>query len=119
MESPRWYWEDLQPGSVRELNAEEPISDRYRLWAVAGDGQIRYIEQLQTCAARLRRIGLGDAPAAPPLCLDQSRRAAINGFSVSPRGDAVYVALVEWDGADIGYMDLLQAPKTEVPGWFK
>lgn len=109
----------LSPGSVRELNAEEPISDRYRLWAVAGDGQIRYIEQLQTCAARLRRIGLGDAPAAPPLCLDQSRRAAINGFSVSPRGDAVYVALVEWDGADIGYMDLLQAPKTEVPGWFK
>ncbi|NUO74453.1 MAG: biopolymer transporter Tol [Lysobacter sp.] len=109
----------LSPGSVRELNAEEPISDRYRLWAVAGDGEIRYLEQLQNCAARLRRIGLGDATTAPPLCLDQSRRAAVNGFSVSPRGDAVYVALVEWDGADIGYMDLLPAPKTEVPGWFK
>lgn len=109
----------LSPGSVRELNAEEPISDRYRLWAVAGDGQIRYLEQLQSCAARLRRIGLGDATKAAPLCLDQSRRAAVNGFSVSPRGDAIYVALVEWDGADIGYMDLQGPPKTEVPGWFK
>ncbi|WP_158549389.1 winged helix-turn-helix domain-containing protein [Lysobacter silvisoli] len=116
----------LSPGSVRQLNTEEPVSDRYRMWAVADDGQVRYIEQLQTCAAHLRRISADRAaaepgtalPAAAPLCLDQSRRVAVNGYSLTPRGDVVYVALVQWDGADIGYMDLLPAPKGEVPGWF-
>ncbi|MFD0326335.1 hypothetical protein [Lysobacter gummosus] len=81
---------------------------------------------------RNRRVALpgpaadlpGDAapdrlPQLPPsvLCLDQSRRSAPNGFSLSPRGDTVYLSLAKWDGADIGYMDLPEEPKTFVPGW--
>ena len=50
--------------------------------------------------------------------MDQTRRSANNGFSLGgPRGDVAYVALIEWDGADIGYMELPEEPKAFVPGW--
>ncbi|WP_057919108.1 winged helix-turn-helix domain-containing protein [Lysobacter antibioticus] len=107
----------LTPASVRRIDDGEPVADRYRLWDVATEtGELRYLDQQPTCLSLLRRIA---SPELPPsvLCLDQSRRSAINGFSLSPRGDAVYLALAKWDGADIGYMDLPEEPKTFVPGW--
>lgn len=108
---------DLTAASVARIDEAEPTSDRYRLWAVAPDGEVRYVEQLQGCAASLRRI-LPAGPDAPTSCMDQTRRSAINGFSLGgPRGDVAYVALIEWDGADIGYMELPEEPKAFVPGW--
>jgi Tol biopolymer transport system component len=107
----------LTPSSVRRIDDAEPVADRYRLWDVATEtGELRYLDQQPTCLAMLRRIA---SPQLPPsvLCLDQSRRSAPNGFSLSPRGDTVYLSLAKWDGADIGYMDLPEEPKTFVPGW--
>lgn len=108
---------DLTAASVTRIDEAEPTSDRYRLWAVAPDGEVRYVEQLQGCAASLRQI-LPAGPDAPTSCMDQTRRSAMNGFSLGgPRGDVAYVALIEWDGADIGYMELPEEPKAFVPGW--
>jgi len=108
---------DLTAASIVRIDASEPTSDRYRLWSVAPDGEVRYLEQLQGCAASLRRI-LPVQTDAPASCMDQTRRSAINGFSLGgPRGDVAYVALIEWDGADIGYMELPEEPKAFVPGW--
>lgn len=108
---------DLSAASVTRIDEVEPTSDRYRLWALAPDGEVRYLEQLQGCAASLRRIVPADT-AAVASCMDQTRRSAINGFSLGgPRGDVAYVALIEWDGADIGYMELPEEPKAFVPGW--
>ncbi|HEY5851941.1 MAG TPA: winged helix-turn-helix domain-containing protein [Lysobacter sp.] len=109
---------DLTAASVARIDESEPTSDRYRLWAVAPDGEVRYLEQLQGCAASLRRILTTDEATLPSSCLDQTRRSAINGFSLGgTRGDVAYVSLIEWDGADIGYMDLPEEPKAFVPGW--
>ncbi len=107
----------LAPASVRRIDEAEPVAERYRLWDVAtASGELRYLDQQPNCLSLLRRIA---TPGQPPsvLCLDQSRRSAINGYSLSPRGDAVYLALSKWDGADIGYMELPEEPKTFVPGW--
>ncbi|MGO4776250.1 transcriptional regulator, partial [Lysobacter sp. 2RAB21] len=107
----------LTASSVRRIDDSEPVAERYRLWDVATEtGELRYLDQQPTCLAMLRRIA---SPQLPPsvLCLDQSRRSAPNGFSLSPRGDTVYLSLAKWDGADIGYMDLPEEPKTFVPGW--
>ncbi|MEH6417651.1 winged helix-turn-helix domain-containing protein [Pseudomonas sp. CGJS7] len=107
----------LTASSVRRIDDGEPVADRYRLWEVATQtGELRYLDQQPTCLALLRRIATPDAPPSV-LCLDQSRRSAPNGFSLSPRGDVVYLSLAKWDGADIGYMDLPEEPKTFVPGW--
>ena len=111
-------WEaglDLSAASVRRIDAAEPTAERYRLWFVAPNGEIRYMEQLQDCAANLRQLGAGGGPGR---CLDQTRRSAINGFSLGgPRGEAAYMALVEWDGADIGYMELPKETAPPMPGW--
>ena len=114
-------WEvplDLGAASVRQVSASVPTADRYRMWTVAPDGEIRYLERLQDCAASLRRIVPADP--APPRCLDQLRRSAVNGFSLGgPRNEAAYLALVDWDGADIGYMELPKETTEVVPGWVK
>ncbi|WP_342316090.1 winged helix-turn-helix domain-containing protein [Lysobacter sp. FW306-1B-D06B] len=114
-------WEvglDLSAASIRRISAADPTADRYRMWSVAPDGEVRYMERLQDCAASLRRIVPSDT--APPRCLDQTRRSAINGFSLGgPRGDVAYLALVEWDGADIGYMELPKETTDVMPGWIK
>ncbi|MGH8081439.1 MAG: winged helix-turn-helix domain-containing protein [Lysobacter sp.] len=107
----------LAAASVRRIDAAEPVAERYRLWEVATQtGELRYLDQQPTCLALLRRFATADLPPSV-LCLDQSRRSAPNGFSLSPRGDTVYLSLAKWDGADIGYMDLPEEPKTFVPGW--
>ncbi len=107
---------DLTATSVRRMDVDQPTPERYRLWSVSADGEVRYVEQLQGCAASLRLI-LPESTTAPR-CLDQTRRSAINGFSLGgPRGEVAYLALAEWDGADIGYMDLPEEPKTVVSGW--
>lgn len=114
-------WEaglDLSAASVRRIDPTQPTADRYRLWSVAADGEVRYLEQLQGCAASLRRLAPGET--GPGRCLDQTRRAAVNGFSLGgSRGDVAYVALVEWDGADIGFMELPHDTRASMPGWIK
>lgn len=108
---------DLTPTSLQRVDVDQPTPERYRLWAVSADGEVRYVEQLQGCAASLRLIQ--PESGSPPRCLDQTRRSAINGFSLGgPRGEVAYLALAEWDGADIGYMDLPEEPKVAVSGWF-
>ena len=114
-------WEvalDLSPKSIREVSTAEPTADRYRMWTVTPAGEIKYLERLQNCAASLRRIVPADP--AQPRCLDQLRRSAVNGFSLGgPRGEVAYLALVDWDGADIGYMELPKETAEVVPGWIK
>ncbi|RPE75747.1 WD40 repeat protein [Vulcaniibacterium tengchongense] len=109
---------ELSPLSRHRLNAEAPELERNRMWAVAPDGGVLYLDQRQGCAALLRRAepSGGQAPAR---CLDQTRRSALNGFGLSPRGDALFLALVEWDGADIGFMELSEEPAGGVGGWGK
>ena len=72
------------------------------------------MEQLQGCAARLRQLGRPTPP--PAICLDQTRRSAPTGFSLAPR-DVIYVSLAEWDGADIGFMELPSESEKHAPGW--
>jgi len=114
-------WEaslDLSAASIRRVSETEPTADRYRMWTVAPGGEIQYLERLQNCAASLRRIVPADT--APPRCLDQLRRNAVNGFSLGgPRGEVAYLALIDWDGADIGYMELPKETAEVVPGWIK
>ena len=114
-------WEvsqDMSAASIRQISATEPTADRYRMWTVTPEGEIRYLERLQDCAASLRR--LVPPNTAPPRCLDQLRRSAVNGFSLGgPRGETAYLALVDWDGADIGYMELPKETAEVVPGWIK
>lgn len=105
---------NLAASSVRQVDGDGPAPDRYRLWNVAADGQVVYLEQLQGCAARLRQLG---RPSPPPAsCLDQTRRSAPTGFSLAPR-DVIYVSLAEWDGADIGFMELPSESEQHAPGW--
>lgn len=108
----------LSASSIRRINAAEPTADRYRLWSVTPDGEVRYLERREDCSSALRQIA--PVQAGEGRCLDQTRRSAANGFSLGgPRGDVAYLALVEWDGADIGYMELPKDTASELPGWDK
>lgn len=103
-------WEadmNLSATSVRQVDAAVPEVARYRAWSVARDGRIYYFDRTADCTSALRRLG----DAAPFLCVDQNRRSGPSGFSMSPRGDVIYVTLSLWDGGDIGFMPLPVRPE--------
>ena len=102
----------LSPGSVARVDPAVPLVSRYRAWAVADDGRIYVLERTPECATALRRLD----EAKPLRCIDQSRRSGVHGFSLSPRGDAMYVTISLWDGGDIGFMPFDVAPETVGPG---
>lgn len=108
----------LATTTIRRVNPAEPTADRYRLWTVTPAGDIRSLERRDDCAASLRQISPPETGEGR--CLDQTRRNAVNGFSLAgPRGEVAYLALIEWDGADIGYMELPKATASDLPGWIK
>jgi Tol biopolymer transport system component/DNA-binding winged helix-turn-helix (wHTH) protein len=97
----------LSASSVRQVDAVIPEVSRYRAWSVARDGRIYYFDRTVDCTSALRRLG----DAAPLLCVDRNRRSGPSGFSMSPRGDVIYVTLSLWDGGDIGFMPLPVHPE--------
>jgi hypothetical protein len=101
----------LSPASVAQLDPALPDVARYRVWAVAENGSIYFLERTSDCASALRRRG----DAAPLLCVDRSRRTGPGGFSLNPRGDAMYVTISLWDGGDIGFMPLTIEPEESGP----
>jgi Tol biopolymer transport system component/DNA-binding winged helix-turn-helix (wHTH) protein len=101
----------LSPASIRVLDPQSPTVDRYRAWAVAGDGSIYFMERTPTCHSLLRRRG----DPTPPRCIDRERRAGPHGFSIDTRAEAVYITVSQWDGGDIGFMTLPIAPEVVGP----
>ena len=97
----------LSAASVRPVDAAVPEVSSYRLWSVSGQGDVYYFVRTSDCASALRRLG----DAAPPLCVDRNRRSGPSGFSLSPRGDVIYVTLSLWDGGDIGFMPMSMPPE--------
>ncbi|MFC5576683.1 winged helix-turn-helix domain-containing protein [Lysobacter niabensis] len=97
----------LSAASVRQVDAAVPEVSRYRAWSVARDGRIYYFDRTADCTSALRRLG----DSAPLLCVDRNRRSGPSGFSMSPRGDVIYVTLSLWDGGDIGFMPLPVHPE--------
>ncbi|SOD54235.1 WD40-like Beta Propeller Repeat [Pseudoxanthomonas wuyuanensis] len=108
----------LSPASVRIVDRQYPVSDRYHTWTVSGDGQIEYLEYLASCAASLRHIG-GGRSHPRPRCLQPQQLATVSGFSANRRNRVVYLALAAEDGADIGFMPLPEAAKTKQRDWSK
>ena len=96
----------LTPQSVRQVRGDQPSRWRYRAWAVSGDGQIDYLANRADCATVFARLSATSADNT--YCLDADRLGTGNGFSASPDGRAVYVALAVADGSDIGLMSLPQ-----------
>ncbi|WP_368564383.1 winged helix-turn-helix domain-containing protein [Pseudoxanthomonas sp. UTMC 1351] len=95
----------LSPDSLRRVDGTYPSSQRYRTWSVSEDGHIEYLEQLAGCFVSLRHIGVGRSHPAPR-CVQPAHLSSVNGFSSSARNRAVYVAMAQDDGADIGFMSL-------------
>jgi Tol biopolymer transport system component/DNA-binding winged helix-turn-helix (wHTH) protein len=108
----------LSPASIRIVDRQYPVSDRYRTWAVSGDGHIEYLEYLSSCASSLRHIG-GGRSYPRPRCLQPDQLASISGFSASWRNRAVYLPLAADDGADIAFMPLPEATEPEPRDWSK
>jgi hypothetical protein len=101
----------LSPDSLRQVDDTYPASQRYRTWTVSEDGHIEYLEQLPGCFVSLRHIGVGRSHPVPR-CIQPVHLSSINGFSSNARNRAVYVAMAQDDGADIGFMSL---PALTVP----
>lgn len=101
----------LSPGSVAQLDSVRPEVARYRAWGVADDGNVYFIERTDDCASVLRRQGDPEYL----LCVDRDRRTGPTGFSLSPRGDVMYITISLWDGGDIGFMPLPTTPEESGP----
>lgn len=95
----------LSPDSLRQVDDTYPASQRYRTWTVSEDGHIEYLEQLPGCFVSLRHIGVGRSHPVPR-CVQPAHLSSVNGFSSNARNRAVYVAMAQDDGADIGFMSL-------------
>lgn len=95
----------LSAGSIRQVDADRPVSQRYRTWAVTEDGQVEYLEQLPDCYVSLRHIGVGRSHPAPR-CLEPNHLSTINGFSAHARTRVAYVSMAVNDGSDIGLLSL-------------
>jgi len=103
----------LTPQSIRQVRSDQPSRWRYRAWTVSGTGQIDYLSNRADCATVFARLSATSGDGA--YCLDADRLGTGNGFSASPDGSAVYVALAVADGSDIGVMSLPEAPSSFFP----
>ncbi len=103
---------DLAAASIKPVQAEVPSRWRYRSWAVAANGAVEYLHIGNTCTSQLSSID-GDGASQ---CLDDQRFSSGNGFSLSPSGDAAYVAFVVADGGDIGVMRIPARPPRRLIG---
>ncbi|QSX79508.1 winged helix-turn-helix domain-containing protein [Agrilutibacter solisilvae] len=103
---------DLAPASLRQLDPLRPEVSRFRAWGVGEDGSVLLLQRTRDCASAIRRLGDDSAP----VCVDRQRRAGPQGFSVAPRGDAIFITVSLWDGGDIGYLPLPSPPEEAGPG---
>lgn len=106
---------DLSASSIKPVQAEVPSRWRYRSWAVAADGAVEYLHIGRDCTSQLTSID-GDGASQ---CLDRERFSSANGFSLSPTGDAAYVAMIVADGGNIGVMRVPARPPRRVLGLAK
>lgn len=107
----------LAASSIRQVSNDRPSRWRYRTWAIASGGRIDYVDTDFGCSTGLLRL----AEDAPPLsrCLDAQRLSTGNGFSASPDGSELYVALAVNDGSDIGVMTLPESDSDLFPAFAK
>ncbi|MGX9720998.1 winged helix-turn-helix domain-containing protein [Stenotrophomonas acidaminiphila] len=105
----------LSPDSLRELSEEMPSRWRFRTWAVGSDGRVAYLHQEAGCTVQMSRLDQSQAPR----CLEASAAGSTNGFSVSPDGSAIYVALAVSDGTDIGVMPVPERSSRPLLGVLK
>jgi Tol biopolymer transport system component/DNA-binding winged helix-turn-helix (wHTH) protein len=101
----------LSPGSIRQIDGNHPVSQRYRTWTVTEDGQVEYLEQRAGCYVSLRHIGAGRSHP-PPRCLEPDHLSTINGFSAHARTRVAYVSMAINDGSDIGLLSLRRTAAT-------
>lgn len=107
----------LSPASVRALPGEQPAALRFRQWNIAPDGTVLLIQRAPGCGARLTALRGSEADTGElARCLDTTRIAASNGFSLSPDGRHAFVSISESLGGDIGFMTLPSAPEALWPG---
>lgn len=131
----------LAPDSVRVIDPAHPDVARYRAWAVDGRGQPWFLERRPDCVTALRPPHGASAPGHGPdaisraagsaasagagdtvpvgasgdaICVDRTRRSGAGGFSLGASGE-VYLTLSEWDGGDIGFLTLPEAPEAAGP----
>lgn len=93
----------LSPGSIRRIDADFPARERYRMWNVAPDGTVDYLDRTSECLTQLR--GIAGSPLRPS-CISRDARAATTGFSVTPDGKTLHIPLARSDGTDIGLLPL-------------
>ncbi len=103
----------LTAGSIRQLSDRLPTRWRYRMWSLAPDGRVAYLDGDAACRSRMNVHAItADGLGAPDVrCLSVEQRSATNGFSAADAAWAVSVA--SEDGSDIGFMPL---PTTETDG---
>jgi Tol biopolymer transport system component/DNA-binding winged helix-turn-helix (wHTH) protein len=105
----------LTPQSIRQVRDDQPSRWRYRAWTVSGNGQIDYLSNRADCATAFARLSATTSDTGA--CLDPERLGTGNGFSASPDGSAVYVALAVADGSDIGIMSLPEPTTSFFPAF--
>ncbi|PPU77634.1 biopolymer transporter Tol [Xanthomonas cucurbitae] len=95
----------LAADTLQAVDPQQPSRWRYRAWAPGVAGQVHYLLSTDTCATYDAALRVGHGR-----CLDATKFATINGFSVDQRSGALYVALAEEDGSAIAHMPLPERP---------